>query len=72
MCSTPNTHHRLLDVNFLTTGQAEVCYLCHKVVPYKDVPGCQIPVDELVSGGGKRREEGRGEERLAISWSTKY
>lgn len=42
------THHCLLDVNFLSTGQAEVCYLRHQAVPYKDVPGCQIPVDELV------------------------
>lgn len=48
LCVTPSTHHCLLHVNFLTAGQAEVCYLCHKVVAYKDIPGCQIPVDELV------------------------
>lgn len=41
------THHSLLYVNFLTTGQAEVCYFCHKVIAYENIPGCQIPVDEL-------------------------
>lgn len=45
----PNTHHCLLYVNFLTTGQAEVCYFCHKVIPYENIPGCQIPVDKLKS-----------------------
>lgn len=44
-----NTHHCLLHVNFLTTGQAEVCYFCHKVVAYENIPGCQIPVDKLMS-----------------------
>lgn len=48
----PSTHHCLFNVNFLTTGQAKVCYLCHQVVAYEDIPGCQIPVDEL---GEERR-----------------
>lgn len=43
------THHCLLYVNFLTTGQAEVCYFCHKVITYENIPGCQIPVDKLMS-----------------------
>lgn len=51
-----STHHCLLDVNFLTTRQTKVCYLCHKAVTDKDIPGCQIPVDELVP-----RETRRGE-----------
>lgn len=42
------THHRLLHVNLLTTGQAEVCYFCHKVIAYENIPGCQIPVDKLM------------------------
>lgn len=43
-----NTHHCLLHVNFLTTGQAEVCYFSHKVIAYENIPGCQIPVDKLL------------------------
>lgn len=51
-------HHCLLYVNFLATWQAEISDLCHEVVAYQDVPGCQVPVDELVltsrgSGGAK-------------------
>lgn len=42
------THHCLLHVNFLTTGQAEVCYFCHKVIAYENIPCCQIPVDKLM------------------------
>lgn len=42
------THHCLLHVNFLTTGQAKVCYFCHKVITYENIPGCQIPVDKLI------------------------
>lgn len=49
------THHCLLNINFLTTGQTKVCYLCHKVVSYKNIPGCQVPVDEL-----KPRQKRRG------------
>ncbi len=57
----PTTHHCLLNVNFLAAGQAEVCYLRHKVVPYEDIPGSQIPVDELAP-----REERRGEALLLV------
>lgn len=49
-----NTHHCLLHVNFLAAWQAKVCYLRHKVVAYKNIPGCQIPVDELMPRGWRR------------------
>lgn len=53
---TPSTHHRLLNVNLLATGQAKVCYLCHEVVAYKDIPSSQISVDELVPGEWRSKE----------------
>lgn len=49
------THHCLLNVNFLTAGQTKVCYLRHKVVPYKNIPGRQIPVYELMPTEQKKR-----------------
>lgn len=42
------THHRLLHVNLFAAGEAKVCNLCHQVVPYQNIPGCQVPVDELM------------------------
>lgn len=44
----PITHHCFLDINFLSTGQAKVCYLCYKVIADKNISSCQISVDELV------------------------
>lgn len=55
---TPTTHHCLLNIDFLTTGQTEICYLSHKIVPNKNIPRCQIPVDELGP-----REQRRGGKR---------
>lgn len=51
------THHRLLHVHFLTTGQAEVCYFCHTVITYEDISGCQIPVDKLMLRERRNAEE---------------
>ncbi|KAG7242322.1 hypothetical protein INR49_023998 [Caranx melampygus] len=56
------THHRLLHVNLLSAGEAKVCDLCHKVVTYENVPGCQVPVDELIPTERRGRVEKRWKE----------
>lgn len=59
---TPTTHHCLLNIDFLTTGQTEICYLSHKIVPNKNISRCQIPVDELGP-----REQRRGGNTTILS-----
>ena len=40
-------YHCFLDIDFLSSGKTEVSDFGHVVFTYKDIPGCQVSMDEL-------------------------